>query len=65
MNSLADAVIAELQRRKGEWRAIAEAIQVSYSWIEKLARGEIQNPGIRTIERLHDHLFGPAGRAEA
>lgn len=36
--------------------AIAEAIDVSTSWLNAFARGEIDNPGVVTIETLNTYL---------
>lgn len=47
-------------------RLIAERISVSKRWLYKLADGEIADPGVRRIQRLHDYLAGtrPAGESE-
>lgn len=52
MANILDTVIDDLQRRKGDWPAIAEKADVSYSWLTKFAQGKINNPGIRTVDRL-------------
>jgi len=44
--------IAELQRRKGDWEAIADDSGVSYSWLCKFAQDKIKNPGVRTLHGL-------------
>jgi len=36
--------------------SIAEAINVSSSWLNSFARGEINNPGVVTIETLNSYL---------
>lgn len=50
-------VIAELNKRKGDWPQIASHNEVSYSWLTKLAQGKIPDPGINKIVRLYDFLF--------
>lgn len=49
-------VRAELISRRGTWKEIAERSGVSYSWISKFANGHIPNPGMRTLNRIHDGL---------
>ena len=45
-----------LELRRGNWQAIATASDVSYSWLSKFVNGHIENPGYRTLRRLHDYL---------
>lgn len=45
-------VISRLHEAKGRWPAIAEATGVSKRTIEKIASGEIENPGVSHIEKL-------------
>lgn len=45
-----------LERRRGTWPGIAKACGVSHSWISKFVRGEIPNPGYRTLQQLDAHL---------
>ena len=45
-----------LELHRGRWATIGADVSVSYSWISKLARGEITNPTILRLQRLHDHL---------
>ena len=47
---------ALLEMHRGRWATIGAATRVSYSWLSKIARGEITNPTIRRLQRLHDHL---------
>ena len=37
-------------------KKIAQLINVSPSWLNSFARGEIENPGVVTIETLNFHL---------
>lgn len=48
--------IALLDRHRGRWPAACVACGVSHSWISKIVRGEITNPTIQPLQRLHDHL---------
>jgi hypothetical protein len=51
MDDLQTLVVAELQRRKGEWVSIAEAVPgISYSFVSKLGRGCY--PAAPTYKRL-------------
>lgn len=51
-----DALIA----RRGEWQSIADAAEVSHSWISKFVNGHIDNPGYATLKRLHEYLTAEA-----
>jgi len=48
--------IDELRKRKG-YHLIALAIGVSKETLSKLARGEVSNPTIDTIDALHEYFF--------
>jgi len=55
-----------LERHRGRWPAVGVRAGVSYSWISKLARGEISNPTIQRLQRVHDYLLsldGPEDQA--
>jgi hypothetical protein len=41
---------------------LADMSGVHYEWLKRFKRGEIPNPGVKHIQRLHDFL---AQRAEA
>jgi len=43
---------SNLNLRRGRWAELARQSGVSYSWLSKFARGLIENPGLRTLERL-------------
>lgn len=45
-----------LDQQRGRWPSICHEAGVSYSWLSKLARGEIRNPTFQRLSRLHDHL---------
>lgn len=45
-------VISRLHAARGQWRSIAEATGVSKRTIEKIASGEIEDPGVSHIEKL-------------
>lgn len=50
-------VIRMLQERKGEWPAIADEVNETYSWLTKLAQGDIPNPSVNKIEPLYLYLL--------
>ena len=56
--SLHDYVIGQLQAAKGRWREIAEKSDVSLRTLEKIARREIEDPGISHIEKLAGYFRG-------
>lgn len=45
-----------LEANKGRWREISRDTGLGYDWINKLAQGCIADPGVRKIQKLHDHL---------
>ncbi len=49
-------VIGHLQAVKGEWPRVAEESGISLRTIEKIARLEIENPGVKTVERLAQYF---------
>lgn len=49
-------VIEELRARKGQWPAICKATDIDYSWLSKLSRGDIPEPGVRKVQRLADYF---------
>lgn len=56
-NSLDVEVRTLLQKRRGDWAAIAKSAEVSHSWLSKFFRGEIPNPGYTTLKRVRDSLL--------
>lgn len=52
------SVVKELQRRKGGWREIADAVEgVSYSFIEKLGGGRYPgSPSYRRLRALFEYF---------
>lgn len=47
---------ALLELHRGGWVGIGTKTRVSYSWLSKIARGEITNPTIVRLQRVHDYL---------
>lgn len=45
-------VLDELSRSKGRWPEVAKESGVSKRTIEKIANGEIEDPGVSHIEKL-------------
>lgn len=56
--SIYDFVLSELQRAKGSWSEVSRATGISKRTIEKIARREVENPGVLTIEHLARHFRG-------
>lgn len=54
-------VLLELERTKGTWPEVAKASGVSKRTIEKIARGEIADPGVSHIQKLANHFRGTGG----
>lgn len=51
-NSIYEYVLAELERTKGRWSEVADGAGMSKRTIEKIARREIEDPGVSHIEKL-------------
>jgi hypothetical protein len=47
-----DFVMRQLQERKGSWPQIEKETGLDYSWLSKLARGVIDDPGVKKIGKL-------------
>jgi len=52
-----DAVVAELDRRKGELAKIAKECGLSYDTVLRIKNQE-NDPGYSKVLSLHRHLFG-------
>lgn len=50
--SIYQFVMEQLQIHKGRWQAVADGSGVSRRTIEKIARAEIEDPGVSHIEKL-------------
>ena len=55
-HSLFQFVLSGLEAAKGHWPVVAKDTGVSKRTIEKIARGEIANPGVRHIETLANYF---------
>lgn len=51
-----DYVIEQLEVWKGRWIEVAEGSGIPKRSIEKIASGEWANPGVNSIQTLHDWL---------
>lgn len=49
-----DELISNLGRLRGSgvWRQLADSSGINYDTIARIYRGDMPNPGIRTVERL-------------
>jgi hypothetical protein len=52
MESMYERVMSNLEAYKGRWGEVADGSGVSKRTIEKIARKEIQDPGVSHIEAL-------------
>ncbi len=52
MESIYAFVMSRLQSTKGRWREVANGSGVSLRTLEKIARKEIDDPGVSHIEKL-------------
>ena len=53
---LLDFVIDRLQSTKGSWPSVADGSGVPRRTLEKIARKEIPNPGIKHVEALAEYF---------
>lgn len=60
MENLHDYVLEQLEAAKGRWPEVAAQSGVSRRTIEKIARREIEDPGISHVQKLADY-FRTAG----
>jgi hypothetical protein len=56
--SIYQFVLDGLQETKGEWPAVSEATGISIRTIEKIARREVEDPGVSKIEILAAYFRG-------
>jgi hypothetical protein len=59
MESMHEFVIAQLQAHKGRWGEVSEGSGVPKRSIEKIARREWSDPGVKNVEKLAKYFhFG-------
>lgn len=51
-----EEIIALLKTKKGRYREISDATGLAYDWLCQVSRGVINDPGIKKMELLHEHL---------
>ena len=51
-----DYVLAQLVQSKGLLPRIAQESGVPYRTLQKIANGEIRDPGVSTIQKLYDYF---------
>lgn len=56
------SIRAALERRRGDWQAIASRSRVSHSWLSKFVNGHIPNPGTATLKAVKEALTPKAAR---
>lgn len=61
-DSIYQYVLAELGNAKGHWPEVAEDTGISRRTLEKIARQEVENPGVKHIETLASYFRGRAKR---
>ena len=64
------ATTIQLVRARGEMtlQQVADGSAVDFEWLSKFAREEIDDPGVRKVQRVHDFLVrkrNGASRARA
>jgi hypothetical protein len=56
-------VLDQLQRCKGQWQVVARETQISKRTIEKIAAGQIADPGVIKIQKLAEYFRGRGAEA--
>lgn len=56
-------IITELEKRKGQWPALAKESGVSKRTFEKIVSGDTRNPRLETVEKLAAHFRRRKARA--
>lgn len=54
--SIYEFVLGELDKAKGRWPDIAQDIGMSLSTLRKIAKREVENPGVVHIEKLASYF---------
>ncbi|MBL4869170.1 MAG: hypothetical protein JKY67_22645 [Pseudomonadales bacterium] len=64
-DSLLEQTLNLLQNVKGvkSRRSISSETGLDYEWLQKLAQGKIEDPGVKKIERLFKYLSEPATKS--
>lgn len=65
MDSIYAYVMERLQAAKGNWPKVAEESGVPLRTLEKIARREIQDPGVSHVEKLAAYFRTAASRPAA
>lgn len=58
MENLHDYVLEQLKAAKGRWAEVARGSGVPKRTLEKIARREIEDPGVSHIQKLADYFRG-------
>lgn len=53
----------KLEERRGGWQRIADDSGVPYHTLTKIAQGVVDDPRIRTVQRLADYFGGSSAVA--
>lgn len=61
--NLYDYVVEQLAKYKGEWPTIAADTGIAYGTLVKIARKDVDNPGVVTIQTLAAYLEKKAAAA--
>lgn len=62
-DSIFEYVLQQLQSHKGQWQTVSTRTGVSKRTIEKIAAGEIADPGVIKIEKLAQYFRRLDGEA--
>jgi hypothetical protein len=57
--SIYQFVLGELEKAKGRWPEVARDTDMSLSTLKKIARREVENPGVLHIEKLAGYFQRP------
>jgi len=51
--------------RKGQWNRIARDTGLSFGWVRKFAVGQVENPGVLTLEKVRHWLASQEQKGSA
>lgn len=59
-----DYVLGELDKRRGSWKTVAEKAGVPYRTLQKIGQRVILDPGVTSVQSLHDFFRSEERQAE-
>lgn len=64
LDNIHEYVLKHLEAAKGRWTEVADGSGVSKRTLEKIARGEIEDPGVSHVQKLADYFHSIEARQQ-